>query len=277
MRSVAGILVGLSFVTAVAVARLSAADLRDDTRLAFETYTARATAAFLQQLASPATLSSPRRTTPDGETTVRPATEDGIIKVTGGLVHHWAGTLFIAGATLDDAMAVSQAYDDYPRMYKEIVSARRLAHDGNTYRVQFRISESAMGRTVVLDITSRVAYAFPQAGVVSSVAAADEIREVEDAGTPREHYLPAGRDNGYLWRASTLTGLIARDNGVAVTMETIGLSRGFPSMLGWIIEPIARRLGSRSVERSLQEFRDAVRARKQSAAGASAPAPAGSR
>jgi hypothetical protein len=49
---------------------------------------------------------------------------------------------------------------------------------------------------------------------------------------------------------------------VAVEMETIGLSRAFPLMLTWIIEPIARRLGRKSVELSLQEFATAVRARK---------------
>jgi hypothetical protein len=30
-------------------------------------------------------------------------------------------------------------------------------------------------------------------------------------------------------------------------------------MLGWVIEPIARRLGRKSVETSLREFRDALR------------------
>jgi len=279
MRSVAGILVGIGVLTAVAVPRVRAADLRDETRLAYEAYATRAVASFLPRFSS-AAASARRDTADDGETRVRPAAEDGIVSVTGGLVHHWAGTAFIAGVTLDDAIAVSRAYDEYPEMYKEIVSARMLAHDGNSYRVRLRIRESAMGRTAVLEITSHVTYAFPRAGAASSVATSDEIREVVDSGTPRERYLPAGRDSGYLWRASTLSGLIARDNGVDVTMETIGLSRGFPAMLGWVIEPIARRLGSRSVERSIQEFRDAVRARKaatsqRSAATASTPGPVG--
>ena len=37
-----------------------------------------------------------------------------------------------------------------------------------------------------------------------------------------------------------------------IEMETIGLSRSFPPMLGWFIEPIARRLGRKSVELSLR-------------------------
>jgi hypothetical protein len=276
MRQVAGILVVVSVLTAAAVPSAAAADLRDETRLAYEAYAARAIASFLQRFSSAA--ASPGLDAADeGETRVRPAAEDGVISVTGGLVHHWAGSAFIPGVTLDDAIAVSQAYGEYPDMYKEIVSSRMLAHEGNTYRVRFRIRESAMGRTAVLEITSHVTYAFPRAGAASSVATADEIREVVESGTPGEHYLPAGRDSGYLWRASTLTGLIARDRGVDVTMETIGLSRGFPAMLGWIIEPVARRLGIKSVERSLQEFRDAVRARKETATGkTSATVPADS-
>jgi hypothetical protein len=39
----------------------------------------------------------------------------------------------------------------------------------------------------------------------------------------------------------------------------VRLSRRFPAMLGWVIEPIARRLGRKSVETFLREFRDALR------------------
>jgi hypothetical protein len=48
-------------------------------------------------------------------------------------------------------------------------------------------------------------------------------------------------------------------DGVFVVMETLGLSRRFPPMTGWIIEPIARRIGRKSVEGSLDEFLTAIR------------------
>jgi hypothetical protein len=60
-----------------------------------------------------------------------------------------------------------------------------------------------------------------------------------------------------------LNRFIEREDGLFIEMETLGLSRSFPAMLGWIIEPIARRLGRRSVELSLQEFRNAVRSRQR--------------
>ena len=64
--------------------------------------------------------------------------------------------------------------------------------------------------------------------------------------------------DGYLWRAAALTRFVEEEGGVYMEMETIGLSRPFPLMMGWMIEPIARRIGRRSVERSVEEFRQAV-------------------
>jgi hypothetical protein len=85
-----------------------------------------------------------------------------------------------------------------------------------------------------------------------------EIREVAQAGRSDERHLPVGQDRGYLWRANTFAYYEAQDGGVYMELETLGLSRRFPPMLGWMIEPIARRLGRKSVEGSLTEFRDAL-------------------
>jgi len=79
---------------------------------------------------------------------------------------------------------------------------------------------------------------------------------------PTERYVPPGQDRGYLWRAATFTRFVEADGGVYMEMETIGLSRPFPPLLGWVIEPIARRIGRGSVENSIQEFRRAVLARR---------------
>ena len=54
------------------------------------------------------------------------------------------------------------------------------------------------------------------------------------------------------------TRVSAVSDGVVMEMETLGLSRPFPRGLGWIIEPIARRFGRRSVDESLEEFRRAL-------------------
>ena len=177
-------------------------------------------------------------------------------------MHHWTGATFINHATLADALAISSAYENYPAVYRPVISSRLLGRDGDTYHVQLRIKEGAAGVSAVLQVRSSVKFFFPSGTTAYSISTSDEIREVKDAGETTEQLLPAGQGSGYLWRAATMSRLIERDGGVAVEMETIGLSRAFPRMLAWIIEPIARRLGRKSVELSLQEFATAVRARK---------------
>jgi len=235
--------------------RTVAAELEPESSAAYDRYMADATKVFLEDRRS---MGVPR----DGEVRVRPARQDGIIPVPGGLVHHWTGTTFIDHAKLADALAISTGYDNYPAVYRAIVSSRRLGRDDDTYHVQLRIKEGAAGVSAVLQVRSSVKFFFPTGTTAYSLSTSDEIREVTNAGEPTEQLVPAGQGSGYLWRAATLSRLIERDGGVVVEMETIGLSRAFPRLLAWIIEPIARRLGRKSVELSLQEFAAAVRSRK---------------
>lgn len=246
--------------------RASAADLQEQTRRAFDRYAEAVTANFLKRVRGTGGTPNegahvvPPRPARDEAVVARAGAQDGIIGVSDGLVHHWFATTFIAGATLEDTLKVSYAYADYHAFYQPIIASRLLEQNGNTYRALLRLRESAGGMTAVLDVTTRVEYFHPDPRTAYSISTSEEIREVKDAGTPREQHLPAGRDSGYLWRAVTLSRLVARDEGVMIEMETLGLSRSFPPLLGWIIEPIARRIGRKSAELSVQEFRTAVRA-----------------
>lgn len=258
--------IALASATLVYAAIAAAADLQQGTGRAYDSYAEQATRAFLEhvrEVRSAVDGTAPRAAVAgqSGEVVARPAREDGITSVPGGLVHHWAGSTFIAGVTLKDALDVSSRYNDYPAVYRPIVASTLLSHDGNSYRVLMRIKESAGGFSAVLDVTSRVEYFHPDSRSVYSISTSEEIRELRDPGTAQERRLPPGRDSGYLWRASAFTHMVERDNGVFVEMETIGLTRRFPTLLSWIIEPIARRLGRTSVERSLREFSTAVRTR----------------
>lgn len=258
-------LVGLVLLSLPAL-RASAADLQEHTRRAFDRYAEEATANFLKRVRGNAGASNdgadsvPPTAARDGAVVARAGAQDGIIGVSDGLVHHWFATTFIAGATLEETLKVSYAYADYHAFYRPIIASRLLEQNGNTFRTLLRLRESAGGMTAVLDVTTRVEYFHPDPRTVYSISTSEDIREVKDPGTPREQHLPAGRDSGYLWRAVTLSRLLERDEGVMVEMETLGLSRGFPPFLSWIIEPIARRIGRKSVELSVQEFRTAVRA-----------------
>jgi hypothetical protein len=246
----------------------AAADLQEQTARAYDSYVTQARRAFVERIGDVASDGSKVRrgaALHDAEVTAGPAGEDGIIAVPGGLVHHWIGSTFIAGASLQDVLAVSYAYDEYHAVYTPVIASRFLGREGNTYRALLRLRESGAGLSAILDVTTRVQYSYPHSRSVYSTSASDEIREVRNAGRTNEHRLSPGHDSGYLWRAATFTHFLQRDSGVLVEMEAIGLSRGFPSLLRWIIEPVAQRLGRRSVEHSLQEFGEAVRAQARQA------------
>jgi hypothetical protein len=199
-----------------------------------------------------------------GQIVAGPGHQDGIIEVEDGLIHHWRGAAFIPGVRLDAVLRVAQNYPAYRSMYDSIIASGVLgrhssrAPDGDRFSVFFRIERSANIVTNVVDLWASVAYWYPRADRAMALSDADCIRQVENAGARDERRLRVGAGSGYLWRAHTFSTYLERHGGVYLEFETVGLSRGIPPLLGWLIEPIARRLGRASVAESLEQLRDAV-------------------
>jgi len=190
-----------------------------------------------------------------------PGAGDGILDVDGGLVHDWRAGVLIPRVTLDQVLRLSRSYTDYPTIFHPVVSAKVLSQDGDHFRVQLRMHESAGGISATLDVRSSIVYTRVDPRHAFVVSRSEEIHEVKNATRASESLLPEGADSGYLWRAQAMTRFVEDESGVWMEMETLGLSRAFPPMVGWVIEPIARRVGRRSTEVSLDEFRRAVLAR----------------
>ena len=125
--------------------------------------------------------------------------------------------------------------------------------------MRIRLKEGYKGFNAVLQVRSAVESRTLNDGSVSAISRSEEIREVDNAGRPNESLLPVGRDSGYLWRAHTFTYFSADKDGVFIVMEALGLSRSFPWVPDWLFERIARHLGRKSVEGSLEEFLTAIR------------------
>lgn len=249
----AGLAVLLAPFARMAEAAGATARLQSQTTAAYDAYVAEAEAAFLARVRSG---DATAQAAPGSR--VGAAADGRIIRVPGGLVHHWRGAIHVPDVRLERVIATAQRYDDYARIYAPVAESRLLRRDGDKFCVRTRVRGSVGRVGVVLDVRSVVRFN-RQATTAYSVGASEDIREVVAAGQPHERLLPAGRDSGYLWRANTFTRFIQRADGVDVELETIGLSRRFPRMLGWLIEPIARRLGRQSVERTLNEFGAAIR------------------
>lgn len=229
----------------------AAAELQDRTKSAYDSYRANAEAQFLSRQRAP-------ENPPSEGITARPANKDGIISIPGGLIHHWFGSGFIRDVNLQTVIEKSRNYDAYTSIYKEIVSSHLLESDGDQYQVLMRLKEGGGGVTAVVDVRATARYVIPEKGPVFTFLSSNEIREVRAAGTPDEVLLPPGRDSGYLWRLDVFTAFVETPDGVYVERETLGLSRTIPAMLGWFIKPIARRIGRKSVVRSLEEFQAAT-------------------
>jgi hypothetical protein len=234
---------------AVVATRAEAAELTAATVRAYDSYVEQARSAFV------AGAREPDMTAPHGRT----------LRITGGLIHHWRGAIFIPGVGLDHVLATAQAYENYATIYQAVLVSRLVDRDGSRYRVFARVKEDAGIVSAVLDVWSAVTY-LRREDCAYSLSEAEDIREVEHPEQADERYLPPGRDSGYLWRANTFTRFVTKDGGVLVELETIGLSRSFSRLLAWLIEPVARRVGRSSVERTLGEFRSAVLAQGNEAA-----------
>ena len=249
----------VAVILGLSVSPVLGAVLTDAAAKAFSEYVDRARRSFLDRVNQPLGVGvTERAALQREETTVRPGGGDGIQTMPASLIHHWRGTVFIPRTTLSQALSVSRAYPNYPTIFRPVVAAKVLSEDGDAVRVQFRMKQSAGGITGVIDMWSNIRYGNVDPKHAYVISIADTIREVKDAGRPTEHFVSPDHESGYLWRAATFTRFVEDDGGVYMEMETIGLSRPFPPLLGWAIEPIARRIGRGSVENSVQEFRRAV-------------------
>ena len=184
------------------------------------------------------------------------------IPVPGGLIHHWLGTVFIPGATLQDTVRLLQDYDRHGEIYRpNVAQARLLNRDGDRFRIHLRFF---MKRVITVVVNSEHDAVFTRhgPGQVSSRIASVRIAEVENPGLPQERELPVGRDGGYLWRLNSYWRLVERDGGVYVQCESISLTRGIPFGLGWIVGPFVTSIPRETLTFTLETTRSTLSARR---------------
>jgi hypothetical protein len=252
-------------IAAVLVTGAEAADLQPRTIAAFDRYVRltenrlRTADAFLWI----DSLSEPHRQ--EGRAQVRKSelvidrltTKDGAkdIDVPDGLIHHWLGTAFVEGATIDQALTLLQSYDRHQQIYSPTVAASKLlARDGDRFRFFLRFVMKKV-ITVVVNSEHDARFMRPAADRAEGWIASTRIAEVENAGTPQEREKPVGHDGGYLWRLNTYWRLLARDGGVYIQCESVSLTRGIPFGLGWVVGPFVTSIPRESLTFTLETTR----------------------
>ena len=177
------------------------------------------------------------------------------IEAPGGLVHHWVGTAFIPGASLDQALMILQDYDRHERIYAPAVArSRLLSRDGDRFRLFLRF---AMKRVIAVVVNSEHEAVFtrPASDRAEGWIHSTRIAEVENANEPGEREKPVGQDGGYLWRLNTYWRLLVRDGGLYIQCESVSLSRGIPVGLGWLVGPFVTSIPRESLTFTLETTR----------------------
>jgi len=183
--------------------------------------------------------------------------------VPDGLVHHWIGTTFVPGATVDTALALLQAYDRHATIYAPAVSrSKLLSHEGQTFRMHLRFTMTRV-ITVVVNTDNEAVFTRHAPDRASSRIHSTRVAEVENAGTAAERELPVGRDGGYLWRLNTYWRLLQKDDGVYVECESITLTRDIPFGFGWVVRPFVTSLPKDSLAFTLETTRKTLVAGKR--------------
>lgn len=175
--------------------------------------------------------------------------------VPDGLVHHWIGTVFVPGATLESTLALLQDYDHHAAIYAPAVSGSQLlAHDEDRFRMRLRFTLTRV-ITVVVNTDNEAVFTRDGRDRAHSSIRSLRVAEVENPGTAAERELPAGHDGGYLWRLNSYWRLLQRDGGVYVECESISLTRNIPFGLGWIVKPFVTSLPRESLAFTLETTR----------------------
>jgi hypothetical protein len=199
---------------------------------------------------------------------------DGPVKITNGLIHDWIAAAFVPGATVEQTLALVQNYDNHKNIYQpEVIDSKLISHDGDDYRIFLRLLKKKV-ITVVLDTDHDVHYASLDEKRWSCRSYTTRIAEVEDAGTPKERVLEPDTGYGFLWRLYSYwkfeekkggvgapgeqRNSARRGDGVYIECRAISLTRDIPLGLGWIIEPIIRKLPQESLIHTLDATRRAL-------------------
>jgi hypothetical protein len=184
---------------------------------------------------------------------------DGPVRVPGGLIHDWVGAAFAPSTTVARTLALVQDYDHHKAVYRpEVIESKLLSHHGNDFQIYLRLLKKKV-ITVVLDTEHDVHYSALDAMSWSCRSHTTRIAEVENGGTAKEEVSQPDTGYGFLWRLYSYWRFQERESGVFLECRAISLSRDVPKGLGWLIDPIVRKLPRESLVKTLADTLEALK------------------
>lgn len=268
-------LVTLSILLATLVfpATLHAATLRPETVAAWESYV-QTVNADLERRVRPGgrflwTLEEDGRAARvrGGEIVTAPAPGQNPKKVTGGLIHHWVGAMFLPNLKLDQMVEVTRDYDRYKEFYSpSVIESKTIARNGLEDRFSMMLMNKAFFLKTAIDADYHATNVRLDEHRFYSVSRTTRVQEVEGLGEPGEHRAPEGAGGGYIWKLLSIARFEQRDGGVYLELEAIALSREIPVAVRLVADPIVRRVSRNSLLISLRQTEDAVNGSRVTAA-----------
>ena len=184
---------------------------------------------------------------------------EGPVPVPKGLIHDWVGAVFTPGATIARTLTLLQDYDHHKLVYKpEVMESKLLRRNGNDFHIYLRLLKKKV-ITVVLDTEHDVHYSALDALCWSCRSYTTRTAEVENAGSSDEHISSPDEGHGFLWRLYSYWRFQETAAGVFLECRALSLSRDVPRGLGWIVDPIIRKLPRESLIKTLTDTRKALR------------------
>jgi hypothetical protein len=252
-------------LTSCAVQIARAAELKNDTLMAWNAYLQGADLHMQERVASGRSFlwmdeSSDRvARVRRGEVVVAPVVGHGTEGVPHGLVHDWIGAIFIPSATIDSLSAAVHDYDNYQHMYRPVVtSSRTLACADTSQEFQMVWQRKVLFVDAAMQGHYHAHDVMLDAHRGYSVAEAVEVREIEGYGHPAERLLPPDTGNGFIWRIRSMARYEERDGGVYLELEATALTRDIPASLAWMVKPVVNHLSINSLITTLRQTRDVV-------------------
>lgn len=180
------------------------------------------------------------------------------IEAPDGMIHHWKGSIFVPGATLDQVMKFVQDYGDHSKHFREVEKSRVISRKDDTFNIYYRLKRTKV-ITVVYNTFHTVRYTRHSPKRVSAKSEATKIAELDNPGTATETEKTPGNDSGFLWRLNSYWRYEERDGGVLVECESISLSRGIPFGLGWMIKGYVESVPRESLNGTLTSLASGVK------------------
>jgi hypothetical protein len=193
-----------------------------------------------------------------GDLLIRPAALHNPQDIPDGLIHDWVGAVYIPNTSVGAVLTVLEDFDHHAKIYPEIVRSKLLKRQENDIMGYWRLERKQQFVPAVFDVRQEVHFKEIAPGQWICRAYADDIREVQDAGTAKERDYPLGEGLGLLWRINSFWSIEASGNGVLAECRTISLSRSIPSGMGWMIKPFIQNVPRESLTSTLQNTRKTI-------------------